>query len=80
MLFRSVGGIPDLIRDGVNGHLVPPRNPEAVARAALSILRDPNRRASMAVAARASVVPEYEVDTLVARMDRLYREIVTGLD
>ena len=76
----NVGGIPDLIRDGVNGHLVPPRNPEAVARAALSILRDPNRRASMAVAARASVVPEYEVDTLVARMDRLYREIVTGLD
>jgi glycosyltransferase involved in cell wall biosynthesis len=76
----NVGGIPDLIRDGVNGHLVPPRNPEAVARAALSILRDPNRRASMAVEARASVVPEYEVDTLVARMDRLYREIVTGLD
>jgi glycosyltransferase involved in cell wall biosynthesis len=76
----NVGGIPDLIRDGVNGYLVPPRNPEAVARAALAILQDPTRRASMASAARASVVPEYEVDTLVARMDRLYREIVTGLD
>lgn len=76
----NVGGIPDLIRDGVNGHLVPPRDPEAVARAALSILQNPVRRDAMAVAARASVVPEYEVDTLVARMDRLYREIVTGLD
>lgn len=76
----NVGGIPDLIRDRVNGYLVPARDPEAVARASLSILRDPDRRASMAVAARASVVPEYEVETLVARMDRLYREIVTGLD
>ena len=76
----NVGGIPDLIRDGVNGHVVPPRDSNAVARAALAILRDPDRRASMAAAARASVVPEYEVDTLVARMDRLYREIVTGLD
>ena len=75
-----VGGIPDLIRDGVNGYLVPPRNPEAVARAALAILQNPSRRAAMAVAARASVVPEYEVETLVARMDRLYHEIVTGLD
>ena len=53
---------------------------EAVARAALAILQNPSRRAAMAVAARASVVPEYEVETLVARMDRLYHEIVTGLD
>jgi glycosyltransferase involved in cell wall biosynthesis len=76
----KVGGIPDLIRDGVNGYLVPPRDPTAVARAALTVLNDPARRASMAVAARTSVVPKYEVGTLVTRMDRLYREIVTGLD
>ena len=48
----NVGGIPDLIRDGVNGHVVPPRDPSAVARAVLAILQDPDRRAGMAVAAK----------------------------
>jgi glycosyltransferase involved in cell wall biosynthesis len=76
----NVGGIPDLIRDGVNGRLVPPRDPEAVARAALDILTNPARHHAMAHAARASVVPEYEVETLVARMNRIYHEIFTGLD
>ena len=73
----AVGGVPDLIRDGVNGRLVPPRDPDAVARAALEILGNPDRRMAMAVAARASVVPAYEIDTLVARMDHLYRDLVT---
>jgi glycosyltransferase involved in cell wall biosynthesis len=35
-----VGGLPDLIEDGKTGWLVPPRNPEALARAMLDALEN----------------------------------------
>ncbi len=41
VIATSVGGIPDLIRDGVTGWLVPPGNPKVLARAALEALSNP---------------------------------------
>ncbi|MFQ5928554.1 MAG: glycosyltransferase, partial [Acidobacteriota bacterium] len=37
----NVGGVPDLIRDGETGWLVPPRNPTALAQAILEVLANP---------------------------------------
>jgi glycosyltransferase involved in cell wall biosynthesis len=37
----ETGGIPDLVEDGRSGRLVPPRDPEALARALLEVLGDP---------------------------------------
>jgi len=72
----AVGGVPDLIQDGTNGHLVPPRNPQAIANAVLSILSDPSKWAQMRSAARKSVTPRHTVETLTANMARLYKSLV----
>ncbi|MYM89538.1 glycosyltransferase [Rugamonas sp. FT82W] len=44
----DVGGIPYLVRDRVNALLVPPRDPEAMARAMLAILQSPERARALA--------------------------------
>jgi glycosyltransferase involved in cell wall biosynthesis len=50
-----VGGVPDLVEHGVNGLLVEPRDPRALAAAIAELLRDPDRGAEMgARAAEAS--------------------------
>jgi glycosyltransferase involved in cell wall biosynthesis len=72
----AVGGVPDLIQDGTNGHLVPPRNPQAIANAVLSILSDPSKWAQMRSAARKSVTPRHTVETLTGNMTRLYKSLV----
>jgi glycosyltransferase involved in cell wall biosynthesis len=40
----SVGGIPEIIQDGVNGRLVPPRNPTALADTILGLIRQPEEQ------------------------------------
>ncbi len=57
VLGARVGGIRDLIEDGVNGVLVQPGDTPALADALAALLADPERVESLAGAARASAVP-----------------------
>jgi len=71
-----VGGVPDLIRDGETGVLVPPRDAAALAQAMIALLHDAERRHRLGAAARRSVYPEYEVARLVDRTRRLYDQVL----
>jgi glycosyltransferase involved in cell wall biosynthesis len=63
----AVGGVPEMVEDGVTGYLVPPRHPRAMADALVKILRDPARGAEMGRAARDRVLAEFTLDRSVAR-------------
>jgi len=71
-----VGGIPDIIEDGRTGILVPPRDPEALARAIRTLAEDERLRQAMGQAAQTSIVPEYGLDRMVARIEALYEELI----
>ena len=47
-----VGGIPDVVRDGVDGLLVDPGDDEDIARALVDVLSDPRARRAARAAAR----------------------------
>ncbi|TQM43084.1 glycosyltransferase [Pseudonocardia cypriaca] len=63
----EVGGVPEMIEDGVTGYLVPSRHPRATADALVKILRDPARAAEMGRAARDRVLAEFTLDRSVRR-------------
>ena len=72
----DVGGVAEVVTQGESGWLVPPRNPQAMARAVLSLLADPARRKAMGRAARASALARFQPGPLVSRTEALYRELV----
>lgn len=47
----TAGGITEVVEDGANGLTVPPRNPEALARAQLRLINDPALRSALAAEA-----------------------------
>ena len=55
----AVGGVPEMIEDGVTGHVVPPRDPRALARALVDLLRDRESAAAMGKAARDRVERQF---------------------
>lgn len=69
----AVGGNPAVLGDSLRHRLVPPEDPEALARAWLDALMDGVRRAADGRAARARVVDAYGLDRMVARYERIYR-------
>ena len=70
----SVGGIPELITDGINGWLVPPNDPVRLAEAMLALQSDPNHAATLAGLLRQRVMAGFLEHHMVAATARIYRE------
>jgi glycosyltransferase involved in cell wall biosynthesis len=75
----AVGGIPELIQDGVSGFLVPPSAPDAIAAAMgrLMALSAEDRR-RMGAAGRTYVAGSYRLDEVVDRWEGLFLELLAG--
>ena len=70
-----VGGVADVVDDGITGSLVDADKPEDVADAIVELLGDEKRRRAMGEAARERV-PRFGIDRLVSDMDRLYGNLL----
>ena len=71
-----VGGVPDVVRDGVDGFLVEPGDVDALAERLGRLAADPALRARMGEAGRARVLERYSVERLVDDVDALYKELL----
>lgn len=71
----NVGGIPDLIDDGVSGLLVPPGDPEALEAALRRMITDHPLRGRLGAAALQRARTEFDVEVVWKRIDALYQEI-----
>jgi glycosyltransferase involved in cell wall biosynthesis len=72
----NVGGLPDLIREGETGYLVPPGDAPAAATALLRVLRQPEIARRMGETARKSVRERFSSQRLITDMERLYLELL----
>lgn len=73
----TVGGIPEVIRDGETGYLVPPGDAGALRRAIERLLEDPQLRARMGQQA-ARRAAEFRAGAVVPRIEQLYRRLLAG--
>jgi glycosyltransferase involved in cell wall biosynthesis len=71
----AVGGVPDLIEDGVHGRLVASEDDEALAAAIAELLNDRGRAAAMGAAAHERWAAEFELAAMVGRVEALYLEL-----
>jgi glycosyltransferase involved in cell wall biosynthesis len=73
-----VGGVPDLIEDGVEGRLVPTRDPSALSEAVGSLLRDRRAARRLGEAARDRRRREFTIQNTVRRIEALYDDLLSA--
>ena len=70
------GGIPEIVEDGVNGLLVPPRDHHALADAIVRALKDAELRQRMGDAGFARVNERFTVERMVEQTAEVYGRVV----
>ena len=72
----KVGGLPEVIRDGVEGYLVAARDVKGMAARALEILTDSGLRERMGRAARERALLDFCSTKIIPRYEKLYKELI----
>ena len=71
----TAGGIPEVVRDGETGFLVPPRDHHAMAAAIVRLLKDPGLRERMGAAGLERVRARFTSEAMVRNTLRVYQRI-----
>ncbi|GIV17582.1 MAG: hypothetical protein KatS3mg022_3017 [Armatimonadota bacterium] len=69
----SVGSLPEMVEDGVNGLVVPPRDPDALAEALLRLLRDDALRRQLGEGVKQVVRGRLSHEALAQQTEEVYR-------
>lgn len=72
----SVGGIPEMVRQGETGVLVPPSDPHALASAIAQTASDPSLRVRLGACAAQDVRQRFSIQAAVAQYVALYEELL----
>lgn len=73
-----VGGVPEAIRDDVEGRLVPVGDAAALANAALGLLDDPDESARLGAAARERAATRFSTVRMSRQLEAIYDEVARG--
>ena len=72
----NVGGIPEVVKHGKTGLLVPPENSQSLARAIITLLDDPNIRIKMGHAGRKLIEEFFKMKDWIAKTEDLFYKLI----
>lgn len=72
----NIDGITEQITDGINGILVPPKDPSALAKAVIRVLNDKEWAKAMGLSARGKVEQDFSVEKMVAETEKVYMSLL----
>jgi colanic acid/amylovoran biosynthesis glycosyltransferase len=73
------GGIPEIVRDGETGLLVPPNDASALAERMGRLLRDPELRRELGARGRIHIAENFDLPLLTRRLEAIYREVLDSV-
>ncbi len=76
VIVSAVGGLPEIVKHGETGLLIPPKDPEALAQSLARVLEEPGLAQSLGQKAREHVQQNYSLERLGQVVNAAYDELV----
>jgi glycosyltransferase involved in cell wall biosynthesis len=77
VISTDVGGVDEVLIDGVTGYLVPPKDPKALAEAIAKVLNDDEMRSAMQINV-SKMCQKYSWDNIAKKHMKIYNEIINN--
>lgn len=71
VITSNITGLPEIIEDGINGYLIPPKDPQALAEKIIDLYYNPEKRTAFSKAARQTIIDKFNLKTNVANFESL---------
>lgn len=76
-IVTDAGGSPELIENGISGIVVPPDNPEAIARTVLQLYKNPEKCKMIGKKARERIDQKFRIETTIEKTFSLYENCLS---
>lgn len=76
VIATAVGGVPELVEDGITGILVPPRDPESLSQAILRLAKDPDLRQHMGQMGQKCALERFDISLATRKYEALYLKLL----
>ena len=77
VITTRVGCIEDMVRDGINGYLIEPRNPSMLATKLEILYRQPDLRLDMGLQSRKIFEKEFTADKMMAQLEAVFKDVLS---
>lgn len=71
----NVGGIPELVEDGITGLLIPSENPKLLTDAIVELLKDPNKCKQMGQRGQDRIRKYFTIEKMIENTEKIYDEL-----
>jgi glycosyltransferase involved in cell wall biosynthesis len=78
VIASNVGGVPEVVEDGISGYLVPPGRAELLAKAISTMLSDPAKMEAMGLAGYNRVKRDFTFKTQTDKLEAIYYQVLNG--
>jgi glycosyltransferase involved in cell wall biosynthesis len=79
VIANRVGGIPEVIQEGVTGYLCQPGDINNTAEVCIYLINHPMKRAEMGRKGRAFVENEFSLDVMIDQISTLYEDLLSNI-
>ena len=72
----KIGGIPEIVTEGVDGKLIPPADSDAIAETVADLINNPEKLKSLANSGKQKVIDRFEFEDMTRKYEAVYEDLI----